>query len=47
MSQTFSSESVWDETLMVPRNWDIQISGEVIYNYINLPGASDVLGGKW
>lgn len=47
ISQSFNSESVWDDVLMVPRNWDVQISGEVIYNYVNLPGSSDVLSGKW
>jgi hypothetical protein len=47
MSQTFASDSVWDETLMVPRMWDTQISGEVIYNYSSLPGASSVVNGQW
>ena len=45
--QTFNNETMWDEQYMVPRAWDLEISGEVVYAYQHLPGANDVLLGNW
>lgn len=42
----FSSEVVWDEQLMIPRQWDVVVTGEIVYSFLEMPGADDVSSGK-
>lgn len=42
----FSSEVVWDQSLMVPRQWDVTMTAEVVYSFLELPSSGDVASGK-
>ena len=47
MKQNMGSDTVWDTDYMMPKSWDIDISGDIVYTYIELPGAAMVQKGDW
>lgn len=47
-SYTLSPDVVWyGDTSLIPQYMTLQLNARVIYNFQSLPGAQDVIGGKY